>query len=163
MIPNKIILHHSLTSNKGVATWQAIRHYHTSYRYNDNIISSTEAYVLKREGKDVIDPWIKIGYNYGIVKESNHYEILTGRLMNECGAHTVGHNHDSLGICLVGNYDITPVPDELWQLTLKFVSSLCEICNILKSEVYGHREFASYKSCPGELFDLDKFRHELIN
>ncbi len=162
MKPIRAILHHSLTADSKTVSWQAIRTYHTSYRYNSNIVTPTEAYILKREGKKVIDPWDDIGYSYGLEKISDHYEILTGRMMNERGAHTYGHNHNSIGICLIGNYDITPVPEELWQLTLRLVNSLCEVCNIPKSSVYGHTEFASYKTCPGKLFDMSRFRRELL-
>ena len=161
MKPVRIILHHSSTSDSGTVSWQAIRTFHTSYRYNNHIVTPTEAYILKRRGKKVTNPWNSIGYSYGLEDINGHYEILTGRMMNERGAHTYGHNHNSIGICVVGNYDITPVPEKLWQLTLRFVNSLCEVCDISKSSVYGHTEFASYKTCPGKLFDMTRFRREL--
>ena len=163
MHPNKIILHHSLTKDNETVSWDSIRTYHTSYRYNDKIITPTEAYVLKREGKKVIDPWSKIGYNIGVELINNHYEILMGRMLNESGAHTSGYNSNSIGICFVGNYDIIEVPQPMWKLGLELVHSLCDILEIPVGSVYGHRDFASYKTCPGKLFDVSQFRKDLLS
>jgi len=81
--------------------------------------------------------------------------------MDVRGAHTKNHNKNSIGICFVGNYDEVYPPESMWNLGLELVSFLCGLYNIPKENVFGHREFASYKSCPGNLWDLDRFRGEL--
>ena len=135
MYPNRIILHHSLTKDGQTVNWQAIRKYHTH---------------------DL--GWSDIGYHFGIEFIKGRWEVLSGRLMTTQGAHTKFYNKGSLGICLVGNFDKLPPPDEQWLLAIKLVRSLMEILYIPRSEVFGHREFADYKSCPGKEFDLEKFR-----
>lgn len=99
--------------------------------------------------------WAGIGYNYFI---ENSGEIFQGRGMY-VGAHAKNHNRDSIGIALAGNFD-EALPNE------KQMESLIDIClefmnvyDIEPSRVIGHREFEEVtKTCPGLLFDLDKFR-----
>ena len=137
MYPNKIIIHHSLTKDSKTVSWNAIRKYH----------------------KDL--GWDDIGYHFGVELVGDNYEILLGRLMTEVGAHTKGQNKSSIGICLVGNFDDTSPPKQQWDLAAKLVASLCEILYITSRSVYGHRKFASYKSCPGRAFNIGKFKNEI--
>jgi len=138
MYPNKIILHHSLTKDGEVVNWNAIRKYHVNTLH-----------------------WKDVGYHFGIELIGSRYEILTGRLMTEKGAHTKGYNGDSLGVCLIGNFDEKEPPEEQWRLAVDFVRSLCTICYISPQSVFGHRDFANYKSCPGSSFSIEKFRSQL--
>jgi len=133
----KIILHHSLTKDSETVSWGAIRRYH----------------------KDM--GWQDIGYHYGIELLRDDYEILIGRMANETGAHTKGYNKDSIGICFIGNFDLIVPPKEAWQLGLKLVRFLCKTYNINKTDIYGHRDFNSNKTCPGNLFDIDKFKKDV--
>ena len=137
MKPNKIILHHSLTKDSKTVSWDAIRNYHVNTKH-----------------------WKDIGYHFGIELINNHYEVLTGRMMNEQGAHTRGYNTDSLGICFIGNFDDEDVPVDQWGLGVRLVRSLCFLLNI--GEVKGHRDYAGYKTCPGKRFSMDKFRNDLM-
>ncbi len=138
MIPKKIILHHSLTKDSKTVSWNAIRKYHLAKGWDD------------------------IGYHYGIEKIGLRYEILVGRLMNVHGAHTKGQNNSSIGICLVGNFDINPPHFEQWNLAVSLVQSLCEVLFLTRTSVFGHTEFAPYKTCPGKLFNMNKFKKEVI-
>ena len=138
MIPKKIILHHSLTKDNDTVSWGVIRKYHiNNCKWND------------------------IGYHFGIENLRGQTEILMGRMLNKQGAHCKGYNSDSIGICFVGNYDVFYPLKESWNQGIKLVQSLMDIFNIDIKDVYGHREFNTYKSCPGRLFDLDKFRNDL--
>ena len=138
--PKNIILHHSLTKDSETVSWSAMRFYH-----------------MHDLG------WIDIGYHFGIELIGSKYEIITGRLLTQEGAHCSqdGMNRKSVGICFVGNFDLMEPPIPQWDLGLNLVRSLMNILDIPREKVYGHRNFAHYKTCPGKLFDLDKFRREI--
>lgn len=143
MIPTKIIIHHSATTDSGTVSWQAIRRFHVD-----------------------TCSWGEIGYHWGLEAIQDqpwaqpHYEILAGRMSDQPGAHTKGQNHDSIGICAVGNFDVIAPPRDQWELSLKLVRWLMQIYGIPRDQIYGHRDFAK-KTCPGLLWDMEKFRSEL--
>ena len=91
-----------------------------------------------------------IGYHFVVDKQGN---ILNGRDIRKIGAHVYNHNKNSIGICLIGNFDIE-IPDK------KQINSLLNLINELKSkynikEVKLHREFPNVsKTCPGKNFSL---------
>jgi len=136
--PNRIILHCSATQDSGTVSWSAIRKYHVE-----------------------VNKWSDIGYHFGIELIGDKYEILAGRMLNTQGAHCSGQNYDSIGICFVGSFDTQPPPREQLSLGLKLVSSLCDVFDLQKRHVFGHREFTSAKTCPGLAFNLNRFRNDL--
>lgn len=137
MKPERIIIHHSLTKDFGTVSWGVIRNYHM-----------------------VECGWRDIGYHFGIEIVGNHEEILLGRMPNEIGAHCKGYNR-SIGICCVGNFDNEPPPEKIWRACRRLVRWLMVDFEMTNHMVVGHRELASHKSCPGRMFDMDKFRREL--
>lgn len=137
--PNKIILHHSATDDSGTVSWGAIRRFHT-----------------------VECSWGAIGYHYGIELIGDYYEVLVGRLPYENGAHTKDQNSQSLGVCFVGNFDKSMVPQAQWERGLWLCRYLINQFPIKPTEIYGHRSFAN-KTCPGVNFDIEKFKSDLKN
>ena len=135
--PDKIILHHSLTDDSGTVSWGAIRRYHI---------------------EDCL--WQAIGYHFGIELVGTYYEILLGRLPYESGAHTVGQNSKSIGICFVGNFDIKAPPRDQWNKGLWLCRWVVSEFSISPKEIYGHRTYAN-KSCPGRMFDVEEFKKQL--
>ena len=94
--------------------------------------------------------WSDIGYQY-VIRRNGTVEI--GRAHNgdsvlegkEIGAHTLGQNSDSLGICVVGRKDF----DYRQLLALvTLVKTLMKKYSIPFSAVYGHYEFEKGKTCP---------------
>ena len=96
-----------------------------------------------------------IGYHYVIYRDGS---IHPGRPVAREGAHCLGHNADSIGICYIGGVDAAGKPKDTRTLRQKnaltlLVSDLCRQYNIPRINVYGHNEFAA-KSCP--CFDVKK-------
>ena len=140
MKPSRIILHHSLTKDSKTVSWNAIRMYHMGFL-----------------------GWSQIGYHYGIELVGQHYEIFTGRMMNEQGAHCQGHNENSLGICFIGNFDLGRPCPEQWNLGVKLVKSLIDVLAIPPYRILGHHQYDDNKSCPGKYFDIIKFVKAVAN
>ena len=115
--------------------------------------------------------WSEIGYNFVIrngklTKESEydaHFdgEIEIGRSLEKVGAHCLGHNEDSIGICLIGNPKKISKPEDWFtpkQITALqiLVKKLMKTYNIPISAIHGHNEFAN-KICPG--FKVQEYLH----
>ncbi len=150
MIPKRIVLHHSLTKDDKTVSWGAIRKWHMGLIGSpDKGSSDYNSYIEK--------PMTDIGYHFGIELVNDHYAILVGRMMTEQGAHTKGENEDSLGYCFVGNFDLSEPPPEQWNLGVRSVVSLCTVLSIRPAMIFGHHDFAPYKSCPGVKFNLYGF------
>jgi N-acetylmuramoyl-L-alanine amidase len=135
--PTHIIIHHSLTRDSDAVSWGAIRWYH-----------------VERNG------WRDIGYHFGIELVNGRYEVQIGRDESQSGAHCVGMNNKSIGICCVGNFDIAPPAARMLKKLRQLVGYLMRFHNIPIENVRGHQEY-SHKSCPGKFFDMEAFRESL--
>ena len=136
-----IIIHHSLTEDSKTVSWDAIRKYH-----------------IENQG------WADIGYHFGIEMGPNgKYMIIGGRPLNRVGAHCKEEHMNSVGIgfCFVGNFDIITPPTPLLVEGGKYIKGLMDEFGIIPANVRGHRDYATYKSCPGNKFDMSIFRDML--
>jgi len=158
---NSIIIHNSATKDGSVVDVQAIRRYHTSYAYQGNIIKKTDAMPLIEQGKTVKKPWADIGYHFLCEKVNDRYEILVGRMWNIEGAHATGHNFNTIGVCAVGAFETEPPPAEQWQMLVKLCVVLADQYSIKPENIKGHRELGAPKTCPGTMFDMNKFRADV--
>lgn len=117
---------------------------------------------------DTIDQWHKergfdsIGYHY-VIKRNGQIEL--GRSEDQQGAHALGYNHNSLGVCLVGgvkqdDYQAAEnnFTDEQWQSFEKLISDLEE--KYLGVKLIGHNEI-SKKFCPS--FDVQQWNNDRNN
>src|SRR3990167_2696425 len=90
--------------------------------------------------------WGKIGYHYFIEKSG---KLTQGRADNEEGAHTIGQNRTSLGVCRAGNFDAPlPTPEQVDTLR-KLLKEKCAQYSIPAAQIFPHRHFSS-KSCYGK-------------
>ena len=86
-----------------------------------------------------------IGYQYFIEYSGKVYQ---GRVDNEEGAHTIGYNKNSIGICLQGNMEIEK-PTEFQLKYLKELVNKKQLeYGIINKNTIGHREVAN-TLCPG--------------
>ncbi len=141
-----IMLHHSLTADGETVSWGAIRKWHMG-------LHPDSPYREK--------PMVDIGYHYGIEQIGDQYEILVGRDLDHDGAHCPQGemNRKAIGICFVGNFDLASPPANQWARGLLFVKSLMRILDI--PIIVGHRDYNPDKSCPGKMFDMEKFRKDI--
>lgn len=98
--------------------------------------------------------WLGIGYHFVIRRDG---QVEKGRQQDAVGAHAKGHNHDSIGICLVGGLDEDNNPannftDAQFAATWDLIVTLEGEYGTL--EVIGHSD-VSGKSCP--CFNVEEF------
>lgn len=97
--------------------------------------------------------WDDIGYHW-VVRRSGAVE--PGRPEAKIGAHTYGHNFDSIGIVWVGK----DKPSDPQAKSLKaMVQALMAKYKLTSKDVYGHKELNAGKTCPN--LDMDVFRKSL--
>jgi hypothetical protein len=140
LVPTKVILHCSATRDDDSLSWEAIRRYHV----------------------DTLG-WDDIGYHFCIELYNGQLVYKRGRHPSVKGAHckAAGRNSDSLGVCVVGNYDEVPPNDDRMDATVCFLANLCFVFNIPADQVYGHNEFEPMKTCPGKKWNMDLTRAEV--
>ena len=111
-----------------------------------------------REGRDFtvedITRWHKargfatIGYHYVIYRDGSIHE---GRPLEQIGAHCVGHNKHSIGICYIGGCTSdgkTPKDTRTPEQKEALLSLLRRLkARFPNATIYGHRDFSS-KPCP---------------
>ena len=91
--------------------------------------------------------WKDIGYHYVIYIDGSVHE---GRPVEQVGAHTSGHNSDSIGVVYVGGVDKNGKAKD----TLNEAQEVAMV-NLIKAQreehgemsLHGHNEFAA-KACP---------------
>ena len=127
---NELIVHCSATPSGKDFTVQQIRQWHLARGFRD------------------------IGYHFVIYRDGS---VHKGRPLEQAGAHCVGHNRHSIGICYIGGLAIngkTPADTR----TVAQKAALTELLKELHAKfphatLHGHREFAA-KACPS--FDCHK-------
>ena len=144
--PDTLIIHCSATADSGTVSWSAIRRWHMGQHPQSPYRGL---------------PWSDIGYHFGIEYLGGEVEVLLGLLPDRPGAHCRGHNDTTLGLCVVGDYDLYPPSAMIWQRAIELARWICGRWEIAFSQVRGHREFTKAKSCPGLKFDMERFRYEL--
>jgi len=98
-----------------------------------------------------------VGYQYFIDKKG---VVTQCRQDTEEGAHTVGKNKSSIGVCLAGNFDVTyPTKDQVISLKTLLATKIKEY-NIPVTNVLPHRKFAK-KTCYGKLLK-DTWAQEVL-
>jgi N-acetylmuramoyl-L-alanine amidase len=130
---NRIILHSTATPEGRDVTVEEIRNWHLDRGWDD------------------------IGYHYVIYRNG---AIKLGRPLSEQGAHTLGHNEDSIGVVYVGGTDISGNAKDT--RTLQQRISMRLLIAYLKAkhginQVLGHGQ-CTHTECPS--FDVDELNRQ---
>ncbi len=103
-----------------------------------------------------LNGWIDVGYHYviGNGTYSGDGEVEEGRPSWARGAHAKGGNADSLGICLVGNFeDSEPTAAQLGSLG-RLLRGLVRLHRLKPEDVVLHRDVGTCRTaCPGRNLD----------
>ncbi len=108
--------------------------------------------------------WEDTGYHYliGDGRFSEDGKLYTGRLEEHQGAHALGYNDRSLGVCLIGNLDIDHPTERQIESLLRFLERYRTAKRIPLERILGHRELPDViKSCPGSNVSMDRLRESL--
>ncbi len=126
----RIVIHHSATDT---GTPEAFARYH-----------------VEKQG------WPGCSYHYVITKAGLVYKCQEASAITY---HAAGANKDSLGVCMVGNFDNYDPPLVQLRACMELCISLCHAYGIPGERVIGHREVpGTTKSCPGKRIDMHRFR-----
>lgn len=128
------MIHHSLTKDRKVVDWEAIRRYHVEER-----------------------GWKDIGYHFGIELVNKDYRVQIGRSLDENGAHCKGMNTLAIGICIIGNWDKKCPPYKSIMKLKPLIEALQEHHDIPDKHIVFHSQY-SKKTCPGKVMDIDMWR-----
>lgn len=98
-----------------------------------------------------------VGYHYVI--ETNGTVTQT-RAHEEEGAHTLGMNRSSIGVCFMGNFDLHyPSSEQIEAWDTLYRKLQAEFPGIPTKP---HRAYAPYKSCHGKLLPDDYFAGQSV-
>ena len=155
-----IMIHHSLTKDSGTVSWGAIERYHTKPKEEGGVYGFDD-----------------IGYHYGIEKAGSSYQALVGRpeQNNAAACKQGGMNRKAIHICCIGNYDVDEPPSEMLDVLVKrlinpirdrYPMGVKGVGLGISKEKFNywlvfHRDYASYKSCPGNNFTKEMLLERL--
>lgn len=97
-----------------------------------------------------IDTWHKdrgwkcIGYHFVCLEDGT---IAEGRNINRRGAHTLGYNKHSIGICVTGNFQDYHCPKPRFDKLMAFVGELIKQYDLSWDHVFYHKQFANTLCC----------------
>lgn len=139
-----LIIHHSAGTNNS-SDWSAVVASYFDFHVNSN-------------------GWQDIGYNWLIDPDGVVYQGRGGG-DNVVGAHMCGHNKNTMGVCLLGDFQLIPPTDTMvatlekllsWKACLEDIdptgdSDISSYTNHMKN-ISGHRDGCSpgYTTCPGQ-------------
>lgn len=117
--PKYLVIHHSASANN--ITVEDIRSWH------------------KAKG------WSDIAYHKVIYQDGS---VNQGRNDAVQGAHAFGANAVSLGICLIGNFEINELPEIMQKSLIQTLATLCKRYKIPSKNIIGHYQVSKMFNAP---------------
>ena len=133
MHPERIIIHHSAGQDHPAFDVAGIRDWHLNKGWRD------------------------IGYHLLIEKVKGRYEAILGRPFDERGAHCIGQNQRSLGVCFIGDYTEVAPTVEMLRCGANHIAGLMRVIGlgISAETVTPHRAHWA-TDCPGKSFPMEQ-------
>ena len=106
-----------------------------------------------------VNGWDGIGYHYYVRKDGS---VWRGRPEDTIGAHTIGYNYSSIGICFEGNFERETMSAEQLAAGRELLADI--LSRYPGIEISGHRD-KDATVCPGKNFpqELLKFKEEIMD
>lgn len=107
--------------------------------------------------------WSDCGYHFACVNDFRpgvlgSWAWVTGRPVEQVGAHAKGFNAHSIGVLIEGNYSVTDVPADALAMATQWVAYLCRTYGVPVSRVFPHRDVGTTATeCPGTRFPWKAF------
>ncbi len=102
--------------------------------------------------------WAGIGYHKVILPDGT---VADGRPEYAIGAHALGANSHSVGISLVGDFDVSlPSPGQMAAL-IGLTAELAGKYGVNAANIVGHRDVYKDTTCPGRIFPWQEFKRDL--
>lgn len=111
--------------------------------------------------------WDRCGYHFVITNGVTQYAakyrresdgvVQAGRPLNVQGAHCLGQNANSWGVCLIGRESFTSL--QLFSALPNLLMDLLARVKLTPNAVYGHSSFNASKTCPN--FNVNEYRKYL--
>jgi hypothetical protein len=138
-----IVIHHSATPGGGAAAFDKM---HKSKGWDE-----LGYHFVIGNGTDTRDGQVEVGPRWPRQKWGAHAKTPDNR-----------YNDFGVGICLVGNFDVTRPTDEQMRSLSKLVAFLMKTYHIPASRVVGHSDTGRATDCPGRLFNVAQVRRQSI-
>lgn len=141
MTPKYIVIHHSKTQHGNLAM---LKEYHMTYNgYPD------------------------IGYHYVICNGNGGEDGLVEMGISDdiAGNHCANEeiNQNSLGICLIGNFDVVKPTQKQMLSLFHLLVKLVKEYNIPVENIIGHSDADKDADCPGKLLNISELRKSVKN
>lgn len=174
-----IVWHHSTAKDGLTYDWDALKAYHTSHKVGGKAVGEPDyrkAFIQQR-GALLEEPMRCVGFHFGVEYAEGEGGVFSpvihlGRSLDIHGQHAAYKGNPVfdnryIGLVAIGNFDVKAVRPEMWDACLRLTRALMDPFGFAAGKVIGHREAdilngaAAPRSCPGELWSMDKFRKDL--
>lgn len=171
-----IVWHHSKTPDGTVHDWESLSEYHTSHRVNHKRVDAFQyrkAFIQQR-GAHFGEPMERIGYHLGVEFAENKEgafvpTLRIGRPFLCLGEHLpeIAANREYVGLVAIGDFDTKAMRPEMYDMCLRITRKIAEHFEFEPENIMSHWEWAQrhkrtdLTSCPGSLWDFEKFRQDL--
>ncbi len=143
-----IVVHHSAGD---FATIESLQEVHRERQPGDPIDAIPYHYVIGN------------GNGIGMGEIANDWRSDFNIWGTHVSARNKAHNFAGIGICLVGNFEVSPVPEPQFEALLMLTKELMARYDIGPTDVGFHGKIDGESTkCPGRLFPFGRFRDALL-